>query len=70
MHQVKEELKIKVQPIELGIGISIENKNTRTGGLVLQCGSDESVAEVQSVIQKSMRDQYEVREPRLRNSRL
>lgn len=46
---VKQDLKDKVNPEELGVGVSI-GRATKNGGLILSCGKKKEIIDIQSEI--------------------
>lgn len=67
--QVKKDLQDRVNPEELGIGVSM-GRPTRDGGLVLTCGNEREISAVQSEIQTKLGSDYQVDRPKTREHRI
>lgn len=67
--QVRKDLQDRVNPEELGIGVSM-GRPTRDGGLVLTCGNEREISVVQSEIQTKLGNNYEVDRPKTREHRI
>ncbi|KAF5278274.1 hypothetical protein FQR65_LT15708 [Abscondita terminalis] len=66
---VKEELKKKVNPIEIGVGMEMV-RTTKKGDLIITCGDENDIVNILSEIQNKLRQEYEVYRPKLRNRRI
>lgn len=67
--QVKEDLRKKVNPAELGAGLSL-GKPTKSGGIILKCGNEKDLTNIQAQIQKKMGDNYSVETPKVLEHRI
>lgn len=67
--QIKKDLQNKVNPGELGIGVSM-GRMTRDGGLILSCGNEREISTVQSQIQSKLGEDYQVDRPKTHDHRI
>lgn len=67
--QVKTDLQEKVNPEDLGIGVSM-SRTTKDGGLILACGNEKQITDIQSEIQSKLGEKYEVEQPKIRDNRI
>lgn len=67
--KIKEDLRNKVSPVEMGVGLQM-GRSTKNGGLIISCGDEKNIENVQSEIQSKLGDNYEVDRPKLRNHRI
>lgn len=67
--QIKKDLQNKVNPGELGVGVSM-GRATRDGGLILSCGNEREISTVQSEIQSKLGENYEVDRPKIHDHRI
>lgn len=66
---VKQDLKNKVNPTEIGIGLSM-GRSTKNGGLILNCSSEKEIISIQSEIQNKLGDSYSVDRPKIKEYRV
>lgn len=67
--KVKEDLKNKISPSKMGVGVSM-GRLTKNGGLILNCTAEDEVVKIQNEIQTQLGDTYEVNRPKLLQRRL
>lgn len=67
--QIKKDLQNKVNPGELGIGLSMR-RTTRDGGLILSCGNEKEISTVQAQIQSKLGENYEVDRPKTHDHKI
>lgn len=67
--QIKIDLKEKVNPVELGVGVAI-GRPTKNGSLILSCGMEKDINSVQSEIQTRLGTEYEVDRPKKHEHRI
>lgn len=67
--EIKEDLRRKVNPVEIGVGVSM-GRSTKGGGIILNCGNEKEISNVQTEIQSKLGDQYQVDRPKILNHRL
>lgn len=67
--QIKKALQERVNPVELGAGVEM-GRATRDGGLVLSCGSEKEITDVQSEIQIKLGNEFEVDRPKTHEHRI
>lgn len=66
---VKQDLKNKVNPTELGISLSM-GKTTRDGGVILNCSGQQNIDNIQTEIQNKLGDKYSVNCPKIKEHRV
>lgn len=67
--QVKEDLRKKVNPSDIGAGLSL-GKPTKNGGIILKCGNEKDLGNIQAQIQDKMGDSYSVDVPKVLEHRI
>lgn len=67
--EVKKDLRNKIDPTEMGVGVSM-GRVTRKGGLILNCDSNQEISSIQSEIQDKLGDGYEVERPKTLQHRI
>lgn len=67
--QVKEDIRKNVNPLDIGAGLSL-GKPTKNGGIILKCGNEKELTNIQAHIQEKMGDSYSVDVPKLLNHRI
>lgn len=66
---IKKDLQEKVNPGDLGVGVSI-GRATKNGSLILNCGNEKEISNVQAEIQAKLGGDYEVDTPRKHEHRI
>lgn len=66
---VERDLKNKVNPTEIGIGLSI-GRPTKDGGIILNCTGQQEIGTIQSQIQDKLGDEYSVDRPKIKEHRI
>lgn len=67
--QIKKDLQEKVNPSDIGIGVTM-GRTTKNGGLILTCGNEKEILTVQTEIQGKLGDEYEVDRPKTHEHRI
>lgn len=67
--QVKDDIRKKVNPVEIGAGLSL-GKPTKNGGIVIKCGNEKNLANIQAEIQNRMGENYSVEVPKILSHRI
>ncbi|KAK5647930.1 hypothetical protein RI129_002822 [Pyrocoelia pectoralis] len=69
VQQIKQDLRTKVNPTEIGVGLTM-GKSTKKGGLILNCGAGKDIKKLQVEIQHQLGDSYNVDRPKVLEHRL
>lgn len=69
IQQVKEDLRKNVNPSDIGAGLSL-GKPTKNGGIILKCGNEKDLGNIQAQIQDKMGDSYSVDVPKVLEHRI
>ncbi|XP_050306281.1 uncharacterized protein LOC126743294 [Anthonomus grandis grandis] len=67
--KIKEDLKTKVNPTDIGIGVTL-GRATKKGGLILNCGTEKEITNIQSEIQSKLGESYSVDRPKMLQRRI
>jgi hypothetical protein len=62
-NQVRKEIGNKINPVQLGVGLSME-KTTKKGAVLLNCTTEKNIDEVRNAIQANVGHGYEATEPK------
>lgn len=67
--EVKEDLRKKVDPTDMGMGVTM-GRVTKKGGLILNCDTSKDILNIQSEIQSKLGDTYDVERPKTLQHRI